>query len=171
MTRITKSLDTHLGMIFEPLDVIGPEEDPWGVPSLASLSFDDDEEPDQPVVPLDLGVTLRLPVLQVDALPAFKPGEPTVDSFWIYLDTGWPADPLAPDSGAPPAPAPAETAALDVAPPVSRNPPRLVPFLMQSTSLAFLAAVILVPAGCSFAAGTLYGRTRDGPRRRVTLAE
>ena len=171
MNRITRSIDPHLGRIFEPLSTIEPAEDPWGLPRIASPLFRDLEEPDQPVAPLDLGVSLRMPILGCDALPAFHAGEPTVDSFWIYLDTGWPADPLATDFGPPASGAPVETAALDVAPPVvGKSPANLAQFLLQSTSLAFMAAFILVPAGCSFAAGTMYGRARDGPKGHVATA-
>ncbi len=38
----------------------------------------------------------------------------------------------------------------------------LIEVFMRSTAMAFLAAVILVPVACSFAAGTLYGWPRDG---------
>lgn len=40
----------------------------------------------------------------------------------------------------------------------------LIEVFMRSTAIAFLAAVLLVPVGCSFAAGTLYGWPRDGPQ-------
>ncbi|MHC4209590.1 MAG: hypothetical protein ACYSWT_07730 [Planctomycetota bacterium] len=33
----------------------------------------------------------------------------------------------------------------------------------QSTGIAFLAALLLVPASCSYAAGAVYGYARDGP--------
>jgi len=40
----------------------------------------------------------------------------------------------------------------------------LIEVFMRSTAIAFLAAVLLVPVACSFAAGTLYGWPRDGPQ-------
>lgn len=40
----------------------------------------------------------------------------------------------------------------------------LIEVFMRSTAIAFLAAVLLVPVACSFAAGTLYGWARDGPQ-------
>jgi hypothetical protein len=39
-------------------------------------------------------------------------------------------------------------------------------FFRQSTGVAFLAALLLVPLCCSYAAGAVYGYARDGPRRR-----
>ncbi len=39
----------------------------------------------------------------------------------------------------------------------------LIEVFMRSTAMAFLAAVLLVPVACSFAAGTLYVWPRDGP--------
>ncbi len=40
----------------------------------------------------------------------------------------------------------------------------LIEVFMRSTAIAFLAAVLLVPVACSFAAGTLYVWPRDGPQ-------
>ncbi|MFB3138814.1 MAG: hypothetical protein ACE10B_06310 [Phycisphaerales bacterium] len=40
----------------------------------------------------------------------------------------------------------------------------LIEVFMRSTAIAFLAAVLLVPVACSFAAGTFYGWPRDGPQ-------
>ena len=34
---------------------------------------------------------------------------------------------------------------------------------VQSTAIAFLAVLLLVPFGCAYAAGSLYGWARDGP--------
>ncbi len=37
---------------------------------------------------------------------------------------------------------------------------------MKATAVGFLAAILLVPLGCSFAAGAVCGQPRDQPRRR-----
>ncbi|MHC4649751.1 MAG: hypothetical protein ACYTES_02720 [Planctomycetota bacterium] len=39
-------------------------------------------------------------------------------------------------------------------------------FFPPSTGFAFLAALLLIPASCSYAAGAVYGYARDGPSRR-----
>ncbi len=120
-------------------------DDPWSAPCADRESDHAGEAPGP-------GVAVRQPLLDVDALPAFEFGEPTAATFWIHLDAEWPVR--------------AETAALDAAPPaVGTEPLNAMRLVMHSTSLAFLGAIVLVPAGCSFAAGTLYGRSRDGPRR------
>ena len=46
-----------------------------------------------------------------------------------------------------------------------RQPGDLAEVFVQSSGIAFLASVLLVPFGCSYAAGSLYGHPRDGPQR------
>ncbi len=50
-----------------------------------------------------------------------------------------------------------------VRPAPKRHPVDPVQVALQMTAIFFLATVILVPFGCSFAAGALYGHPRDGP--------
>ncbi len=45
-------------------------------------------------------------------------------------------------------------------------PGDLWPGVMKATAVGFVAAILLVPLGCSFAAGVVRGRPRAGPRAR-----
>ncbi len=44
-----------------------------------------------------------------------------------------------------------------------RGPLSFTEIFVQSTAIAFLAVLLLVPFGCAYAAGSLYGWARDGP--------
>ncbi len=46
----------------------------------------------------------------------------------------------------------------------------VIEIVLPSTAIAFLAAILLVPFGCSFTAGSLYGWPRDGPSKKAAVA-
>jgi hypothetical protein len=59
---------------------------------------------------------------------------------------------------------------LAILPADCTSPPRHVAGLdgvfPSSTGVAFVAALLLLPLSCSYAAGAVYGYARDGPSRR-----
>ncbi len=141
---------TGITRMFDPA-TIDLGDDPWEVPSFPCI-----DQKDRPAESPDPSVAFRQPLLDVDALPAFQPGDPTAGSFWIHLHQG-----VTPALQA-------RTAALDAAPAAAwADAPRATRLVMHSTMLSFLAAIVMVPAGCSFAAATAYGRSRDGPPRQA----
>ena len=88
-------------------------------------------------------------------------GEPRVsasDPFALQMVFGFddvvrPADPWAL----------AESRARAPAPQPDRRSSSVTGILLQSSGVAFMAALVLVPFGCSRAAGAMYGCPRDGP--------
>ncbi len=67
----------------------------------------------------------------------------------------------------PPSPTPRAALVLPVITSTTMTfPGDLWPGVMKATAVGFLAAILLVPFGCSFATGVVCGQPRDRPRRK-----
>ncbi len=146
LCRLLDDIDQRLDDLITSLETI--EHGPVTAPSDVAVS------PWLPALdaPLALGLCPPLP-LQPEPLASFGDLDLLTSPLLIDIDAALfdkPGDMMTTNLVRPAIPTTSSTSLIEV--------------FMRSTAIAFLAAVLLVPVACSFAAGTLYGWPRDGPQ-------